>query len=163
MLKIKEAELLTFDEVEGRLVEAMRLCWQLPDRERGWMRLRAYWPDVSAEPGDYDARGGHHRSSDVALRPASVSRNQLAAMEEAFGWLDAVATEDRKLIGLAITALARGESRVPWRQLLAPMGLQRGADGLRMRYGRAVSNIVARLNSAIMPCDSAETFVRTCQ
>lgn len=156
-------ELLSFDDVETRLVEAMRICWRLPDRERGWLRLRAYWPDVSAEAGDYDARGGDHRSSDVAIRPASLTRAEHAAMEEALGWLDMVKANDRKLIGLAITALARGESRIPWRELLAPMGLKLGADGLRMRYGRALSNIVARLNSLPIARDSAETFVRRCQ
>lgn len=138
--------LLSFDDVQERLVKAMLVCWRNPDRERGWQRIRSAWPDVAAEAGDYDARGAEHSSSDVAIRPAALTRAEVAEMEEAFGWLDRVPTDDRKLIGLAITALARGEARVPWRRLLGKMGLERGADGLRKRYGRAMSAVVERVN-----------------
>lgn len=135
-------------DVEARLVEAMHVCWRSPDRERGWLRLRAHWPEVTRElaAGDYDARGADQSSSDVRLRPASLTRAEVAAMDEAFGWLEVVEGVDRRLIGLAIVALARGEARVPWRRLLALMGLTRGADGLRMRYGRAMQRVCARAN-----------------
>jgi hypothetical protein len=138
----------TFDMVQERLVEAMIICWRNPDRERGWQRIRSAWPDVLRElsAGDYDARGGDLRSSDVEIRPASLTRVEVAEMEEAFGWLDRVPVEDRKLIGLAIVRLARGHRQVPWRELLKPMGLHRGSDGLRMRYGRAIARIAEALN-----------------
>ena len=136
----------TFDMVQDRLVEALLTCWRHPDRERGWQRVRSTWPDVAAEAGDYDARGGDHSSSDVSLRPASLTRADVGEMEEAFGWLDAIGADDRKLIGLAIAALASGRREVPWRHLLGRMGLRRGADGLRKRYGRAMASIAARLN-----------------
>jgi len=138
---------LSFAEVEDRLVQAMLVYWRAPNRELGWMRVRAYWPETSAEAGDYDARGGDLRSSDIALRPAALTRAETSAAEQAFGWLDVVAVHDRKLIGLAIARLARGDSQVPWRQLLAPMGLASGADGLRMRYGRAMQRVVKRANA----------------
>jgi hypothetical protein len=140
--------LLSFDDVQERLVQAMLICWRNPDRERGWQRIRSAWPDVLAEAGDYDARGGEHSSSDVSIRPAALTRAEVAAMEEAFGWLDAVPVDDRKLIGLAITALARGEARVPWLRLRRPMGVTLGADGLRRRYGRALGALVVRVNRA---------------
>lgn len=139
----------TFDMVQDRLVEAMIICWRNPDRERGWQTLRSAWPDVLRElsAGDYDARGGDLTSSEVALRPAALTRLEQAEMEEAFGWLDRVPTDDRKVIGLAIAKLASGNHRtVPWRQLLRPMGLTRGSDGLRVRYGRAITSIANRLN-----------------
>jgi len=134
---------LTFVEVQDRLVEAMLTCWRYPDRERGWQRIRSVWPEITREvfAGDYDARGGDGSSSDVALRPASQTRAEVAEMEEAFGWLDSIAPEDRKLVGLAVVQLARGKREVAWGDLLGRMGLERGADGLRMRYGRALQAI----------------------
>ncbi|EZP57442.1 hypothetical protein [Sphingomonas sp. RIT328] len=139
---------LTFCDVEDRLVEALLTCWRYPDRERGWQRIRSAWPEISREEhrGDYDARGGEGSSSDVVLRPASQTRIEVAEMEEAFGWLDAISPEDRKLVGLAIGQLARGRREVSWLDMLARMGLKRGADGLRMRYGRAINAICVAQN-----------------
>ncbi|MBM3927381.1 MAG: hypothetical protein FJ335_02835 [Sphingomonadales bacterium] len=144
--------ILTFDQVEERLIEAMLVCWRSPDRERGWLRVRSLWPEVMRETsaGDYDARGGEGTSSDVALRPAALTRREVADMEEAFGWLSAVQGADRKIIGLAITALARGDKQVPWSRLLRPMGLTRGTDGLRKRYTRAMSRVTQAANAAEM-------------
>ena len=140
------AGFLTFDDVQDALVEAMLICWRYPDRERGWQTLRSAWPEISRDvwAGDYDARGGDGTSADVALRPASQTRAEIARMEEAFGWLDAVAPEDRKLIGLAIRELARGKREVSWVRMLSRMGLTRGAEGLRKRYTRAIHGICVR-------------------
>lgn len=136
-------DFLSFDDVQDRLVEAMLTCWRYPDRERGWQTLRCAWPEISRDvwAGDYDARGGDGTSADVALRPASQTREDIAEMEEAFGWLDAVAPDDRKLIGLAIRELASGKRSVSWSKLKAAMGIARGSDGLRMRYGQAIASI----------------------
>lgn len=134
---------ITFDDVQDRLVEALLTCWRYPDRERGWQTLRCAWPEISRDvwAGDYDARGGDGTSADVALRPASQTREDIAEMEEAFGWLDAVAPDDRKLIGLAICDLARGRREVSWLAMLDRLGLERGAEGLRKRYSRAITSI----------------------
>ena len=142
--------MLTFDQVEERLIEALLVCWRAPDRERGWQRVRAHWPEVTRElsAGDYDARGVGESSSDVALRPAALTRAEVAAMEEAFGWLGVVHGADRKVIGLALTHLARGAKQVPWQMMLGPMGLTRGADGLRKRYGRAMMRVTMAANAA---------------
>jgi hypothetical protein len=145
-LQRQRGELLSFGDVEERLVEAMLVCWRNPDRERGWMRIRSAWPDVAGEPGDYDARGGDQTSSDVEIRPASLTRLEVAEMEEAFGWLDPIDPVDRKLIGLVITALAKGTKQVPWMKLRGRMGVTRGADGLRKRYERAVGEVCRRVN-----------------
>ena len=141
--RVRSEGLLTFADVEERLVEAMLLCWRLPDRERSWTRIKAYWPDIQRHNwfGDYA-----DTDPDARPRPLPLSRSDIARMDEAFGWLDAVPVDDRRLIGLAITALARGASRVPWSRLLRPMGLTRGSDGLRMRYGRALSGVTMRVN-----------------
>lgn len=133
----------------------MLTCWRHPDRERGWQRLRSAWPDVVAEPGDYDARGADGVAP--VLKPASLTRLEVAEMEEAFGWLDRVKPVDRKLVGLAVAQLARGHQVVQWRRLLAPMGVRHGADGLRKRYGRALTGICARLNARTSAVESGST------
>lgn len=140
----------TFEAVQERLVEAMITCWRQPDGERAWLRVVASdgpWRLVVPEAGDYDGgRGAGEARAEAALRPASLTRTDLAEMEEAFGWAGWLQPEDRRLVGLAIGALARGQRQVSWRALLGRMGLERGADGLRRRYGLAIASIAARLN-----------------
>ncbi|MBY9062314.1 hypothetical protein K7957_05140 [Sphingomonas yunnanensis] len=138
----------TFGDVEDRLVEAMITCWRTPDREAAWQRVKSNWPEALREiaVGDYDARGGDGTSSDVALRPASQTRREIAEMEEAFGWLAAVPVDDRRLVALAIAQLAAGKREVSWSKLKRRMGVVRGADGLRMRYGRAIALIASAQN-----------------
>lgn len=144
----EEGALLSFDDVEERLVEALRCSWRLPDREAAWRKVRSLWPAFRR----HTAFGDWYEvaSKDEPRRPP-VSRREIALMEEAFGWVGAVEGDDRKLIGLAVTELARGRARVPWRRLLRPMGLKMGSDGLRMRYGRAMRRVVERANGANQP------------
>jgi len=134
-------QFLSFTAVEDRLVEALLTCWRYPDRERGWQTLRSAWPEISRDvwAGDYDARGGDGTSA--VLRPAAQTRAEISEMEEAFGWLDGIAPDDRKLIGLAIRELAQGKREVPWRSLLPKLGLKMGVTGLQMRYSRAITTI----------------------
>lgn len=133
----------TPDYVEDRLVEAMITCWRQPDRERAWLRVKSAWPEIvrEADKGDFDARGGEHNSSDVQLRPAAMTRRDQAEMEQAFGWVAVLSPDDRKLVGLVISHLARGQREIKWARLLRPMGLKRGAGGIKMRYRRALSAI----------------------
>lgn len=141
----------SFADVEERLVEAVRVMARMGDREAGWLRVKASWPDIvrEREAGDYDAHGYLGKSSDIVIRPLPATRRDVADMEEAFGWVVAAREEDRKLIALAIGALARGEKRVPWMRLKRPMGVALGADGLRKRYERAMHLVVRRANARI--------------
>lgn len=145
----EEGRMYSFADVEERLVEAMRVMQRLADREAGWLRVKACWPDIVREDarGDYDARGVD--MGPPPLRPLPASRRDVADMEEAFGWVMVVKPEDRKLIGLAVTALARGQKQVPWMQLRKPMGVKLGAHGLRKRYGRAMHDVVKQANATI--------------
>lgn len=147
---------LSFTAVEDRLVEALLTCWRYPDRERGWQTLRSAWPEISRDvwAGDYDARGGDGTSA--VLRPAAQTRMEISEMEEAFGWLDGVAPEDRKLIGLAIVQLAKGKREVSWLDVMRQMGVKRGADGLRMRYSRAIT-LIAQAQSRRNPSANVST------
>tara|TARA_B100000678_G_C18163575_1_gene484135 strand:+ start:195 stop:626 length:432 start_codon:yes stop_codon:yes gene_type:complete len=135
-----EKTLLSFAEVEDRLVEAMRLCWQ--DEGGAWpFAGDGPWSLIRKEWWDWDARDAK------ALPRMPMSRAQMARRDEAVGWLALVAEKDRRLVVLAVRELAKGKSQVPWRDLLAPMGKVRGADGLRMRYGRALNKLSVRINA----------------
>ncbi|WP_370169799.1 hypothetical protein [Sphingobium abikonense] len=149
----------SFADVEERLVEAMLVMRRLSDREAGWLRVKASWPDIvrEHEAGDYDARGYLGNSSDIPLKPLPATRRDIAEMEEAFAWVLAAKERDRRLIALAIGALARGEKRVPWGKLLRPMGLKLGQHGLRKRYERAMHLVVKAANaqkSAAFACQT---------
>lgn len=137
-----------YQAVEDRLIAAVRTCWRQPDRERAWLTVRSGMPEIvrEARAGDYDARGGEAVSSDVALRPASLTRREVAEMEAAFAWLEVLDSDDRRLVGLVITTMARRDApaRVPWRTLLPKMGLTVGAGGLARRYSRAMGRVARR-------------------
>jgi len=143
--------LLSFAEVEERLIEAMQTCWRQPDRERGWHRLRAMWPDFRRHTwfGDYGDTGDG--VSTPTLRPASSTRAELAAMDEAFGWVEAATADERKVIAMAISARASGNARVSWLALVSEgarpdPALSGSADKLRMQYSRGMRKVVKRAN-----------------
>lgn len=147
--RLNDAGLLTFNDVEARLVEAMQFLWQLPDRERGWLHVKASWPDVLRHTwfGDYG-----DTDPDAPEPKLPLSRAQIAAMDEALGWLDPVPVDDRKLIGLALRRLAAGADQVPWAKLIAPMGVNHtNGDALRMRYERAMGDVTRRVNGGFSP------------
>lgn len=133
--------LLTFDDVETRLVEAIHLQWRT---ECG------SWPFASDGPWHLVKAELYGPDVDRARMPRlPLSRSEMAALSEAMGWLALVRGDfERRLIVLAVTRLAKGDKQVPWRRLLRVMGLERGADGLRMRYARAMSSLVMALNTA---------------
>lgn len=130
-----------FQAVEARLVEAMQFQWRTEGGTWGfasdgpWHLIVRDWWDWAA-----------HEDKPVPRIP--LSREQLKRMEEASAWLAYAPERDRKLVVLAVTALAAGRKVVPWRALLKPMGLKLGAHGLRKRYSRAVTCICEALNTA---------------
>ncbi|MFN3943905.1 MAG: hypothetical protein ACK4K7_03100 [Allosphingosinicella sp.] len=132
---------MTFAMVEERMVEAMVLWRRSPDRERGWHRMRAFWPDIVRHNwfGDY-------ADTEAEPRPLPLTRAEVAERDEASEWMRFVPERDRRLVVMALMCLARGEARVPWRRLLQPLGLRMGADGLRMRYARAIEKVANALN-----------------
>lgn len=137
---------MSFDDVQKRLIEAVQCTWRMPDRERGWQHIKASWPDYQHHTGfgDLDAFGPPNQAAMPVTE--GPTRREMEAMEEAFAWLGVVTDEDRRLIGLAVRALAKGAERVPWMKLRKAMGVKRGADGLRMRYSRAMLKVCERAN-----------------
>ncbi|MCK0533414.1 hypothetical protein [Sphingobium agri] len=130
-----------FERVQERLVEALQFQWRI-EGGRWSFASDGPWHLIVRDWWDWAS----HEDKPVPRIP--LSREQHARMEEASGWLTLAPERDRKLVVLAVTALAAGRKQVPWRRLLKPMGLTRGADGLRMRYGRAVTCICHALNGA---------------
>jgi hypothetical protein len=134
----------SFADVEARLVEAMRFWWHVEGA--GWpFASDGPWHLIAADKTwDWDM----DRRPDVRVPKLPLSRAQMERRDEATGWLRHAPERDRKLVVLAVTALAAGRKVVPWRALLRPMGLSLGAHGLRKRYSRAVTCICEALNTA---------------
>lgn len=134
----------TFADVQDRLVEAWGFLARLPDREAGWLRVQAIWPDVRRHHafGDYG-------DMDPDARPAlpGLSTVEVGRMEEALGWLQHVPERDRKLVGMALAQLQRA-ARPEWVWIARRFGGVAEPDAYRMRYGRALTRICRALNAA---------------
>jgi hypothetical protein len=143
-----DAPIWSFDAVQERLVEAITYLWRVPGRVGpGELRASSFWQRVQLERSDW----GANVSADEAPRVRGLTRREMAEMEEALGWIDHVPAGDtRQIVAAALIQLARGESRVRWTEVFKAME-KRGVhgftnDGMRKRYGRALTMICQRLN-----------------
>lgn len=141
----------SFNMVRDELVEAMRLWRRSPGDGASPFATDGPWHlmlrDVNV--GDYDARGGDGTSSDVALRPLPLTRDEVARRDAVSEWLRFIEkAEDRKLVVLAVGWLERGRTTVPWRKIRRVLGIPFGEHGLRKRYERAINAICIGLNGA---------------
>lgn len=139
----------SFEAVEARLVETVELWRRMPGGGPSPVAKDGPWHLIRAEWGDY-------ADADAAPRRLPLTRAEHAAMIEASGWLAFAPERDRRLVVLAVTELARGRGQVPWLELRAKMGVRFGADGLRMRYSRAITAIARALNRR----NASETAVK---
>jgi hypothetical protein len=153
----------TFDAIEERLIEAMRLWWRSPGGGR--------WPFASDAPWHLMTRrtrvgigveGGlkgrelqlHMQAEDAeetkrregSDNAGPLTREDVARRDETTEWLAWVPSRDRRLVILALTQLAAGKPKVEWMRMKRLLGVEFGADGLRKRYSRAVNAIAQRLN-----------------
>lgn len=139
----------SFDDVEERLVEAMELWRRSPDRERGWLHVKAYWPDIRRS-GEFrvDASGEvDFPEQEPETRPLPLTRAEVASMMEASDWMRHVPERDRRLVALVLVYKVQGK-QPQWLKLKRRLGVAFGADGLRKRYSRAVSDVCKALNEA---------------
>lgn len=135
------ADFWTFDSVQERLVAAMVL-WKRSPGGGSWpfasdgpwhlVTFELYGPDVD---------------KDAPLRPMPLTRAEVEERDQVSEWLRLVPDRDRRLVILGIAQLASGRARIDWMGLRRPMGVAMGADGLRMRYSRAITAICKSLNS----------------
>lgn len=145
----------TFEAVRERLVEAMLLWMRSPGGGK--------WPFAGDGPWQLITRSVRATAGDVSdfelwrmeqderklgggERPLPLTRAEVAVRDETSEWLRFVPERDRALVVLALTSLARGDKRVPWMRLKARMGVQWGAEGLKMRYRRSIAAIAKALN-----------------
>lgn len=156
-LQRNRGELLSYGDVIERLVEAWGFLRRMPDREAGWVRSgqvsslyrlcqltpREAWSLYRIDSDDYD-RDAQPRQP--GLRAAEVDR-----MNETLAWVEWVPERDRKLVGVALSRLERGDATVPWIALAPVLALGVGPDALRMRFDRAITRIAARLAAGAKP------------
>lgn len=147
----------TFELVEERLIEAVTLWRRAPGGGASPFARDAPWGQMRRinEAGDafsfYDPRGFDMASSDVRLRPLPLVRAEHGRMIEASGWIERFVAEDDRVLVCKVVRIKAGGRRPSWLALLGEMGLVRGADGLRKRYGRAIAAIAAGLERAKVP------------
>lgn len=146
MVEEKESTILTFAEVEARLVAAIELWRRSPGGGRWPFASDAPWHLMTRETrlGDYDARGGDLEAPPPRMLPLSIA--EVAMRDQASAWLALIDERDRRLVVLAVTELARGAQRVPWNKLRRAMGLMLGAGGLARRYERAIGGVCRAVN-----------------
>lgn len=143
----------TFDAVEQRLVDAMRNWWRAPDPDARFSlggRISAAWRNYFPDRRDLAVWGMLAEIAADQPKALPLSRADLQRMTEAADWLKHIPAEDRRLVVLALAKLAAGHKRVPWLKLKRRLGVEYGADGLRMRYSRALTAVCNQLNAAEM-------------
>ena len=135
-------DVITFAEVEQAMVEAIELWRRSPGSGRG----SPWAPDAPWDLGDQPLYGPEV-DKDVPLRPAPLTRAEVGVRDAVSAWLMLVPEQHRRLVSLAINQMARKGYKSPgFKELLAPMGVAFGSDGLRKRYNRALFGITAYLN-----------------
>jgi hypothetical protein len=136
------APAFTFKDVEQGLVDVMELWRRTPGAGRG----SPFASDGPWELADRDLYGPDV-DKDVPLRPAPLSRAEVAERDSVSAWIELVQDRDRRLVSLAIVQMSTRRYKSPaFKELLPEMGLRLGADGLRKRYNRAIYKITAELN-----------------
>lgn len=138
----------TWQLVQDRLAEAMRHWWRSHDSDARFSlggRISSVWQQTWTDRADLALIEQLGMEID-APKPLPLSRADMARMVEASEWLAHVREEDRRLVVLVLVYLAKGERRVPWLKLKRRLGVAYGADGLRKRYSRAITDVANVLN-----------------
>jgi hypothetical protein len=138
----------SFDLVEAELVECAALWRRSPPA--GHRPLKSAWPEARYEAGDHGKMGGENAAA--MPRPLPLSRAEVARRDAVSAWLEAVPDEaNRRIVCLAVMALASGQSQIPWSRIIRQMGQTRGKGGLRHRYARAIHAICVAANAGKVP------------
>jgi hypothetical protein len=139
----------TWQAVQDRMAEAMRHWWRSHDSEARFNlggRISSVWQSYFPDRADLTSWGSLVDLETAEPRPLPLSRADMARMVEASEWLAHVREGDRRLVVLALVYLAKGHKRVPWLKIKRRLGVDYGADGLRMRFSRAITDVAVVLN-----------------
>jgi hypothetical protein len=149
--------LLSFADVQERLVEAWGFLRRMPDREAAWINgagVSSLWRQVRLSRQElwqlYQFNGDDY-DPDVLPRPQPLRAAEVDRMWSTLAWVEWVPERDRRLLGAALARLDRGDAQVPWRDLAGRLGWGGHPDALRKRYDRAIARIAARVNRGVPP------------
>lgn len=143
--------LWTWQMVEDRWVEAMRLWRRAPDRERGWLQVRSWWPDIRIEAEiDHGTGDRNYIDKDARPRVPPLTRGQVGEMEAAAEWFAVVPDRDKRLVVLALAQLASDRPSVSWARVRARLEEEISPRGLGMRYSRALTRVANALNAGTL-------------
>jgi hypothetical protein len=141
----------TYDEVEARLIEAVRCRRRMAGGGRWPFAGDGPWHLIPAAAraetlADFlldAAQMGH----DEVPREGPPSRAEIAAMEQAEEWLTYI-DDDRQRLALAggLIERAKGRKRIGWKALRDRLGEAVTPAGMERRYARAVALIAGVLN-----------------
>ncbi len=120
--------------VETRLIGATWALRRMPDRERGFLRMRgSLWPDMQAEPGQYPAADV---SSMASRRSARLSPKEIDQMQPALDLLTLLPDIfDRQLLFWAAWHQdGQKQDRIPWAKVRRSLGATVSRWTLKRRY-----------------------------
>lgn len=138
----KVAALITWDDVERDLVEAFALWRRSPGGGRWPFASDGPWYLMTRRLEDGDV------PDDPDARPLPLTAQEVKRRDQASAWIETIPSDiDRRIVCLAVRALAGSHDAVPWTKLRRQMGTQITTDGLRKRYSRALAGICAALNA----------------
>lgn len=142
-------DVLSFDEVEAALMDALEYLARMPDKERGWLSAasRSSMPPVIRATwlGDYG-------DTDAVPRGAGLSRAQVEHVEQ---WVTgeralvlAVPAAHRRLVGLVLRHKRENEGGgFAWSDVWRVFGDRSvTSDALRKRYERSICMVARAAN-----------------
>jgi len=139
-------EIWTYEAVEARLIDGKAVSRQMPDRERSWLHVKAYWPDMrEADIFDYPG-GGVDGVSHIRIRPLPLTPAQISEADEAGSWLGRFLKEgERRLMVLALGWPASGR-RVAWKRVGRLLRVKLTGPALERQYKLAICVVTCGLN-----------------
>lgn len=141
-------ELWTPDMVEAAMVEAVRTAARMPDRERAWQAVKAWWPTFRNNPWDFPKDYDPQKGFCVGLpaRMPPPSSRAITLMFTALDFAQHISAANRPLVQAVIRQKAAGRERISWvfvRQLYPGVSVRT----LKRRYWRVMGDIAAALNA----------------
>jgi len=124
--------------VEARLIAATWTLRRLPDRERGFQRMRgSLWPEMQADGATYAAEGLTNFQARLRARPTAA---EIDAMQPTLDLLLLLPdVEDRRIVYFACHH-QDGEAggRIPWARVRRASGLNLSRWTFKRRYEAAL-------------------------
>lgn len=141
--RVGDSEAALVHEIERRLVSATWTLRRLPDKERGFLRLRtSVWPEGAPEAGDYPGEDLNYLASRKRCR---ISALEIDAMQPALDLLTLLPdVQDRKILFWgAWHQNGETQSRIPWVKVRRSMDVTSSRWTLKRRYAAGLKWLAA--------------------